>query len=124
MDRTEYWGDLLAVNESAAPGLDRALLRRAYLTRQVDRGCARSLWSRGKLKVHSKTRHLAPNVDLRRIAACDCAGFSGADLSNVLNDAALCDRASTRCEITQGGYGAEAIEKVIAWSLSEKSRRL
>jgi cell division protease FtsH len=71
--------------------------------------------------VHSKHKHLASDVDLRRIAAAT-AGFSGADLSNVLNEAALLTARRQAVQITQADL-EEAIEKVIAGP-ERKSRRL
>jgi cell division protease FtsH len=73
------------------------------------------------LKVHLKDKHLAPEVDLRRIAAAT-AGFSGADLANVLNEAALLTARRQDVQITQADL-EEAIEKVIAGP-ERKSRRL
>jgi cell division protease FtsH len=71
--------------------------------------------------VHSKNKHLVSDVDLRRIAAAT-AGFSGADLANVLNEAALLAARRQAVQITQQDL-EEAIEKVIAGP-ERKSRRL
>jgi len=71
--------------------------------------------------VHSKNKHLASDVSLRRIAAAT-AGFSGADLANVLNEAALLTARRHASQITQNDL-EEAIEKVIAGP-ERKSRRL
>ena len=73
------------------------------------------------LRVHSKNKRLAPDVDLRRIAAAT-AGFAGADLANVLNEAALLAARRQMTEITQRDL-EEAIEKVVAGP-ERKSRRL
>ena len=101
--------------------LDRALLRPGRFDRQVivdtpDLGGREAI-----LKVHSKNKHLAPDVDLRRIAAAT-AGFSGADLANVLNEAALLTARRQATQTAQADL-EEAIEKVIAGP-ERKSRRL
>jgi cell division protease FtsH len=101
--------------------LDRALLRPGRFDRQVIVDAPDLDGREAILKVHSKGKHLAPDVDLRRIAAAT-AGFSGADLSNVLNEAALLTARREAVEITQADL-EEAIEKVIAGP-ERKSRRL
>jgi cell division protease FtsH len=101
--------------------LDRALLRPGRFDRQVIVDSPDLDGREAILKVHSKGKHFAPDVDLRRIAAAT-AGFSGADLSNVLNEAALLTARRQAVEITQADL-EEAIEKVIAGP-ERKSRRL
>jgi cell division protease FtsH len=101
--------------------LDRALLRPGRFDRQVIVDSPDLDGREAILKVHSKGKHLARDVDLRRIAAAT-AGFSGADLSNVLNEAALLTARRQVVEITQADL-EEAIEKVIAGP-ERKSRRL
>ena len=101
--------------------LDRALLRPGRFDRQVIVDAPDLDGREAILKVHSKNKHLASDVDLRRIAAAT-AGFSGADLSNVLNEAALLTARRQDVEITQADL-EEAIEKVIAGP-ERKSRRL
>jgi cell division protease FtsH len=101
--------------------LDRALLRPGRFDRQVIVDLPDLDGREAILKVHSKDKHLAPEVDLRRIAAAT-AGFSGADLSNVLNEAALLTARRQDVQITQADL-EEAIEKVIAGP-ERKSRRL
>src|SRR5580704_17850791 len=101
--------------------LDRALLRPGRFDRQVIVDLPDLDGREAILKVHSKNKHLAPNVDLRRIAAAT-AGFSGADLSNVLNEAALLTARRESVQITEADL-EEAIEKVIAGP-ERKSRRL
>src|SRR5262249_18243588 len=68
--------------------LDRALLRPGRFDRQVVVDAPDLDGREAILKVHSKNKRLAPDVDLRRLAAAT-AGFAGADLANVLNEAAL-----------------------------------
>jgi cell division protease FtsH len=101
--------------------LDRALLRPGRFDRQVIVDAPDLEGRVAVLKVHSKDKQLAADVDLRRIAAAT-AGFSGADLSNVLNEAALLTARRKAVQITQADL-EEAIEKVIAGP-ERKSRRL
>ncbi len=101
--------------------LDRALLRPGRFDRQIIVDAPDLDGREAILKVHSKNKHLAPDVDLRRIAAAT-AGFSGADLSNVLNEAALLTARRESVQITEADL-EEAIEKVIAGP-ERKSRRL
>jgi cell division protease FtsH len=73
------------------------------------------------LQVHARKVKLAADADLDRIAA-STAGFSGADLANLVNEAALL---ATRrgAEAVSGADFAEAIERMIA-GLEKKSRVL
>src|SRR3984893_4381392 len=101
--------------------LDRALLRPGRFDRQVIVDAPDLEGRVAILKVHSKNKHLASHINLRRIAAAT-AGFSGADLSNVLNEAALLTARRHASQIGQNDL-EEAIEKVIAGP-ERKSRRL
>ncbi len=73
------------------------------------------------LKVHARGKKLAADVDLRRLAAAT-AGMSGADLANVLNEAALLTARRKANAITQRDL-EEAVEKVVAGP-ERRSRRL
>src|SRR5882672_8684883 len=101
--------------------LDRALLRPGRFDRQVVVDAPDLDGREAILKVHSRNKHLAPDVDLRRIAAAT-AGLSGADLANMLNEAALLAARRHATEITQRDL-EDAIEKVVAGP-ERKSRRL
>ena len=101
--------------------LDRALLRPGRFDRQVIVDAPDLEGREAILKVHSKNKHLASDINLRRIAAAT-AGFSGADLANVLNEAALLTARRHASQIGQNDL-EEAIEKVIAGP-ERKSRRL
>ena len=101
--------------------LDRALLRPGRFDRQVVVDAPDLDGREAVLKVHSKNKHLAADVDLRRIAAAT-AGLSGADLANLLNEAALLAARRHATEITQRDL-EDAIEKVVAGP-ERKSRRL
>src|SRR5258707_304482 len=101
--------------------LDRALLRPGRFDRQVLVDAPDLDGREAILKVHSRNKHLAADVDLRRIAAAT-AGLSGADLSNLLNDAALLAARRHATEITQRDL-EDSIEKIVAGP-ERKSRRL
>ena len=68
--------------------LDKALLRPGRFDRQITIPAPDLLGREEILKLHSKDKKLAENVDLKEIAG-DTAGFTGAELSNVLNEAAI-----------------------------------
>jgi cell division protease FtsH len=101
--------------------LDRALLRPGRFDRQVVVDAPDLDGRQAVLKVHSRDKRLAADVDLRRIAAAT-AGLSGADLANILNEAALLAARRHVKEINQHDL-EDAIEKVVAGP-ERKSRRL
>ena len=68
--------------------LDSALLRPGRFDRQVDVGAPDAKGRAAILRVHARNKPLADNVDLDTIAK-ETAGFTGADLQNLLNEAAL-----------------------------------
>jgi len=91
--------------------LDPALLRPGRFDRQVG-VTAPDLKGRAKiLKVHSKSKPIAEDVDLSLIAR-RTPGFTGADLANVLNESALLAARLNRTEITDEIID-EAIDRVI-----------
>ena len=68
--------------------LDPALLRPGRFDRQVTVGYPDIMGREAILKVHARKKPLAPDVRLKTIAKTT-AGFTGADLANLLNEAAL-----------------------------------
>ena len=68
--------------------LDSALLRPGRFDRQVYVGAPDAKGRAAILRVHARNKPLADNVDLDTIAK-ETAGFTGADLQNLLNEAAL-----------------------------------
>ena len=68
--------------------LDPALLRPGRFDRQIVVDMPDVRGREGILKVHSREHPVSPDVDLRRIAR-GTPGFSGADLANLVNEAAL-----------------------------------
>ena len=77
---------LAATNRPAV--LDKALLRPGRFDRQIVVSAPDVKAREQILEVHSRKKRLAPDVDLKTIAK-NTSGFSGADLENVLNEAAL-----------------------------------
>ena len=63
------------------------------------------------LKIHSKTKPLASNINFKEIAE-RTPGFSGADLANVANEAALLAARQNKTQVFQDEF-LEAIEKVL-----------
>ena len=68
--------------------LDKALLRAGRFDRQIIVGAPDVKAREQILEVHSRKKRLADDVDLRVIAK-NTSGFAGADLENILNEAAL-----------------------------------
>ncbi len=101
--------------------LDPALLRPGRFDRQVVVDAPDAEGREAILIVHSRNKPLFKDVDLKRIARAT-AGFSGADLANVLNEAALLAARREGKAIRQQDL-EEAIEKVVAGP-TRKSRRL
>lgn len=100
--------------------LDPALLRPGRFDRQVVVGYPDVKGREEILKVHSKNKPLSPDVDLKIIAQTT-QGFTGADLENLLNEAALLAARNNRMAITEADI-EEATLKVIAGP--EKKSRL
>jgi cell division protease FtsH len=101
--------------------LDRALLRPGRFDRQVIVDAPDKDGREAILKVHSREKPLGPDVDLRKIAQAT-PGFSGADLANALNEAALLAARRSVKFISQEDL-ENAVEKVVAGP-ERKSRRL
>ena len=79
--------------------LDKALLRAGRFDRQIVVGSPDVKAREQILEVHSRKKKIADDVDLKTIAK-NTAGFSGADLENVLNEAALLAARRDKKEIT------------------------
>lgn len=99
--------------------LDPALLRPGRFDRQVlvDRPDVNG--REAILKIHSKDVKLDPSVDLKKVAQ-GTPGFSGADLANIVNEAALLAVRDGRKTVFQKDFD-DAIEKTIA-GLEKKNR--
>jgi cell division protease FtsH len=101
--------------------LDRALLRPGRFDRQVVVDAPDLDGREAILRVHARDKPLADDVDLRKVAQAT-PGFSGADLANAMNEAALLAARRQHRKITQRDL-EEAVEKVVAGP-ERKSRRL
>jgi cell division protease FtsH len=101
--------------------LDRALLRPGRFDRQVVVDAPDLEGRLAVLKIHVRNKPLETEVDLRRVAQ-QTPGFSGADLANLVNEAALL--AARRMAVKIGQADLEnAVDKVVAGP-ERKSRRL
>lgn len=92
--------------------LDPALLRPGRFDRQIVVGYPDVKGREEVLRVHAKNKPLGPDVDLKIIAQTT-QGFTGADLENLLNEAALLAARANRMAITEKDI-EEATMKVIA----------
>ncbi len=101
--------------------LDRALLRPGRFDRQVVVDAPDLDGREAILKVHTRGKPLGEDVDLRSIAK-STPGFSGADLANAVNEAALLAARREARQISQKDM-EDAVEKVIAGP-ERKSRHL
>ena len=108
--------------------LDKALLRPGRFDRQITIPVPDKKGRHEILKIHSKEKKLADNVNLESIAE-DTAGFTGAELANILNEAAII---ATKCEHSKIEKDdiEEAVKKVTvglekkARVISDKDKRL
>jgi cell division protease FtsH len=101
--------------------LDKALLRPGRFDRQVVIDPPDWSGREAILAVHCRGKPLAGDVDLRKVAR-GTPGFSGADLANAVNEAALLAARRGGLQITQKDM-EDAVEKVLAGP-ERKSRRL
>lgn len=92
--------------------LDNALLRPGRFDRQIVINKPDVLGREQILNVHAKNKPLAEEVDLKTLAK-RTPGFTGADLSNLLNEAALLAARHNKSEIEMPDL-EEAIDKVMA----------
>jgi cell division protease FtsH len=111
MDGFVNQGGLILIAATNRPDtLDPALLRPGRFDRQVVVGLPDINGREGILKVHSQAIKLAENIDLRKIAQ-QTVYFSGADLANVCNEAALLASRRNKEAVGQDEFYA-AVERV------------
>ncbi len=101
--------------------LDPALLRPGRFDRQVLVDRPDKIGREAILKIHARKVALDPSVDLSVIAG-RTSGFAGADLANLVNEAALLAARAGRSTVQMQDF-SEAIERVVA-GLEKKSRVL
>ena len=108
--------------------LDPAILRPGRFDRKISVGTPDVGGREEILKVHVKNKPLADDVDIKQVAQTT-AGFTGADLENLLNEAAICAAKETRNFIKQEdiksafikvGIGSEKRSRII----SEKEKKI
>ena len=108
--------------------LDPALLRPGRFDRQITVGYPDVKGREEILKVHSRNKPLAPDVRLEVIAQ-STAGFTGADLENLLNEAALLSARRGKKAITMAEIEEATIKVVVGTEkkskkISDKEKRL
>ena len=108
--------------------LDPALLRPGRFDRQITVNRPDAHGREDILKVHSRNKPLGPDVDLNEIAK-DTIGFTGADLENLLNEAALLavrrkKKALTMEEISDATSRVEMGTEKKSHKYSEKAKKL
>ena len=101
--------------------LDKALLRPGRFDRQVTIPAPDMKGREEILKIHSKDKKLAEDVSLKSIAE-DTAGFTGAELANILNEAAIIATKKEHEAITNNDLD-EAVKKVTV-GLEKTSRKI
>lgn len=107
-DTTETIIVLAATNRPEM--LDKALLRPGRFDRQITINVPDLKGREEILKIHSKDKKFAENISLKSIAE-DTAGFTGAELSNILNEAAIVATVNKH-ELIENEDLEEALKKV------------
>ncbi len=99
--------------------LDKALLRPGRFDRKITVNLPNLKDREEILKVHAKTKKIAKDVNFHEIAS-STVGFSGADLDNLLNEAAIITARKNKKEISNDII-QEAFERIVMW-LRKKSQ--
>lgn len=108
--------------------LDKALLRPGRFDRQITIAAPDARGREEILKIHGKNKKFADDIDLKDIAE-DTAGFTGAELANVLNEAAIVATIKRHKKIQMSDL-EEAVKKVTVGLekhsrvISDKDKRL
>jgi cell division protease FtsH len=129
MDGFEQDTNVIVIAATNRPDvLDPALLRPGRFDRQVTIGLP-DIKDRAKiLEIHSKNKPLEKNINLQRVAE-RTPGFSGADLKNLMNEAAILAARENKKEISQQ-HCYDSIEKVIlgperkSFIMSKKEKKI
>ncbi len=113
MDGFDVRGGVILIAATNRPDvLDPALLRPGRFDRQIGVDAPDLAGRKRILEVHSRGKPLSPDVELMAVAR-RTPGFSGADLANVLNEAALLTARNNQKQIFPSALD-EAIDRVIA----------
>ncbi len=121
-------GVIVIAATNRADILDRALLRPGRFDRQVYVGLPDVKGREEILKVHTRKKPLAPDVNLKTIAQ-STVGFAGADLENLVNEAALLaarrgKKAITEKEIEEASIKVVAGPEKKSRVVTEKEKKL
>ena len=129
MDGFEKNGTIIVLAATNRPEmLDKALLRPGRFDRQITINTPDVRGREEILKIHSKGKKFADNITLKGIAE-DTAGYTGAELANILNEAAIVATVNNHTVIEQEDL-EEAVKKVSiglqknSRVISEKERKL
>jgi cell division protease FtsH len=129
MDGFDVKGTVILIAATNRPDiLDPALLRPGRFDRQIAVSAPDIIGRKAVLEVHAKGKPFAPDVQLDTIAR-RTPGFTGADLANVVNEAALLTARKNGRLITNEAL-EEAIDRVIAGperktrAMSDKEKRV
>jgi cell division protease FtsH len=129
MDGFDARGGIILIAATNRPDiLDPALLRPGRFDRQIPVSAPDLLGRKKILEVHSKGKPMAPDVDLHSLAK-RTVGMSGADLANVLNEAALLT-ARLDGTLINGAALEESVDRVIGGParrsriISEKEKKI
>lgn len=129
MDGFERDTNVIVMSATNRPDiLDPALLRPGRFDRRIVLDLPDLKGREEILKIHAKGKPLAKDINLREIAE-RTPGFSGADLANLMNEAAILAARRNKKEITQDEL-RESIEKVLlgperkSHILSEKEKKI
>jgi cell division protease FtsH len=129
MDGFDARGGIILIAATNRPDiLDPALLRPGRFDRQIPVSAPDLMGRKKILEVHSKGKPFAPDVDLHALAK-RTVGMSGADLANVINEAALLT-ARTNGTLINGAALEESVDRVIGGParrsriISEKEKKI
>jgi cell division protease FtsH len=129
LDGFDTKGGVIVIAATNRPDiLDPALLRPGRFDRQIMVPQPDLAGRKGILRVHARGKPFAPDVELDAIAR-RTAGYTGADLANVINEGALLTARHSGTQITMASL-EEAIDRVMAGPerksslLSERERKL
>ncbi len=128
MDGFDVHQNVIVIAATNRPDvLDPALLRPGRFDRQVTVGLPDKRGREAILKIHSRGIPISNNVDLDGIASVT-PGFSGADLSNLVNEAALLAARKDKKVVERSDFD-EAIDKIVlgterAFVMSEHDKQV
>ncbi|HEX6872654.1 MAG TPA: ATP-dependent zinc metalloprotease FtsH [Micromonosporaceae bacterium] len=129
MDGFDTKGGVILIAATNRPDiLDPALLRPGRFDRQIAVDAPDMEGRKAILRVHAKGKPFSPDVDLDSVAR-RTPGFSGADLANVINEAALLTARNDKRAITND-FLEESIDRVIAGperrtrAMSDKEKKI